>query len=198
MCKWDSVNRTALTLIMLIATAVAAMAAEPIPFELSGLSFGKPPAEGMICIRGNCPEEFEQISRRTGFPSNTYLFDRDITHWGSVPTTPPEYDFFKDRLYRIRFRLLCRSGDELTCLRMTLEEIKSRYGYEHSEGSDFSRADDERSFEGIGRTSGGDVVVLRRSRKGLGSLPVVVIYSLPLMEDLRHFSNPDYRSEEKK
>ena len=144
-------------------------------FTFGGLAFGVEPGDGMLCIRGNCPEGVEQISRRISFPSATYLFDRDTTHWGIVPITPPEYDFFRDQLYRVRFRLLCRSSEELACLRLTRAEIDRRYGFEHLDGADFSLADNVMAYEEI------------------GNLGPETIYSISLMEKVRISSNPNYK-----
>jgi hypothetical protein len=159
---------------------------------LQGVQFGSAPLPAMICIKGTCLDDLAP-GERTNRIFAAYNNPVDLTHFGGVAISSPEYDYFEGRLFRIMFRLHCRSGREDSCLGKIIDELDSDYGLTPIPGS--PRETDlppviDRDFH----TDSGLVVRLSWS-VGYSDWqrPYVEIYDLPLMESVRSTSNPNYR-----
>lgn len=166
--------------------------------DFKGMRFGDSPQEEMICIKGNCPERFQQLSRKTDFPHSTYIFDEDITHIRNVPIEPPEYDFFEGQLYRIKLTLKCDKAFGDQCINSALNEIKSEHGYTVISTDEFDDSPRGTWYFERGETYLGDEVVLNWTPEFPHQrYPHIDIQNIELLETVRLAANPNYVSKRK-
>lgn len=186
----------ALVLVSVVAVAPeAARATEVIPggaeFEFGGLRFGQGAPKEMICIGGACLKTEDGKPPKS--PISSYKFPKDITFFGGIEISPPVYDFFEDRLLRVRFNLLCRPQDASRCIDALFAALEDDFGVAERQEFAEELSPGLSSSGRVGLLGSGDVVTLRReSRAGILNAPAVWIENPALMDALRQAVNPAY------
>jgi hypothetical protein len=157
--------------------------------EFQGVHFGDFPGVDMICIRGLCPvgEVGVGISTNSFIPT-AYNQKTAITHFHGVKISTPEYSYFEDKMYMIKFSIECKSNAEEECVDAVKRGLDTEYGLKPlvSTRSDSLTSADE--FV----TESGSLVAIIRSKEGGRSSPTVRIVDNTLMNQLRRFYNPNY------
>jgi len=184
---FDRPTTRTLLLFCLLLTLLVATPLWGGEFRFNDLSFGDPPVPEMICIGGDClPPEL----RRNSIPIASYALPRDWTHIGTLPISAPSYDFFRDRLFRIRYRIACRP-QQTGC---GVEPFWSMFIRQHPlEETPIPVSSPEVTCR-RGTMPGGDVLTICRSlRSSDDQRPLVQIYDPYLMDEARRLANPEYQ-----
>lgn len=155
---------------------------------LQGIQFGTAPLPDMICIKGTCLDDLAS-GERTNRLFVSYNKPLDLTHFGEVAISSPQYDYFEDQLFRISFKLLCRSGREDSCLVKVADELNYDYGLTPVQGT--SQESNLSDFINRDFYTDSGLVVRLSWESGQGAL--AEIYDLPLMDTVRSTANPNYR-----
>ena len=161
---------------------------------LDNLRFGQALEAGMICIKGPCSFEPDEIDLHR--PFNVYQRSVDSTHYGEVQISAPEYSYFEGELFQLSFKVLCSEEKAELCLESLLDRLEAGNGLREIKdrwiGLGYGDVFWERAF----LTDAGDRVEIHRKRiENRWEPPRVKIYNPGLMRSVRLEMNPFYDQE---
>lgn len=160
---------------------------------LQGLRFGEAPLPDMICLNGLCMAD-SSSEERTNRIFSSYNKPVDLTHFGGVAITSPQYDYFENQLFRISFQLRCRVSQGDACMESVADELDRTYGLTAIQDAEQETFPGRTVLTREFRTDAGAVVSFSRDKiDGQWQQPLVRIYDLPLMDSVRESANPRYR-----
>ncbi len=166
----------------------------PAKFVFQGIGFGAPPAADMICTRGECPPGRESLTvNRHPRILTSYRRSVDLTHFSGVAISAPEYDFFDNRLTRIKFHLQCDAESAQACIEAVEFDLRTRYQATFLEEYHIVLGPGE-EHRGVrcAAEPGVFIDIHQYKRAGHWFEPVVKISDHALMEEARRAAYPDY------
>jgi hypothetical protein len=188
-----------LCLFLILAFAGPAFAAAPkietqiSKLEFQGVHFGDFPSVDMVCVRGLCPvgELGVGISTNSRIPP-AYTQQTAITHYNGARISTPEFHYFDDQMYMVRFNIECKSNGVDECVVAVKERLDAEYGLFPIVDADSKKSASPKVVEEFVTESGSLVAIVRGGTyKGM-SFPSVRIVDRTLMDQLRKFFNPNY------
>ena len=188
-----------LFLILVVPLPVSAQGwDDPAPalFVFQGIGFGEPPSADMICTRGDCPPGRESLTVNP-HPEilTSYRRSVDLTHLAGVAISAPEYDFFDNRLTRIKFYLQCEAESAQACIEAVEFDLRTRYQATFLEEFHiFQGAGEEHRGVRCAAEPGIFIDIHQFKRAGRWLEPIVKISDHALMEEARRAAYPDYIS----
>lgn len=159
-------------------------------FEFQGVHFGDFPSVDMICVRGLCPvgEVGVGISNNSVVPP-AYNQQRAITHYHGAKISTPEFSYFDDKMYMVKFTIECKLQGVDECVAAVEAGLDAEYGLHPTVPT---RSDLNPSVTKF-MTEAGSLVSIIRTRKVKGQIyPIVRIVDRALMGRLLRSFNPDY------
>lgn len=98
-------------------------------FSFNGAVFGDFPEQSMVCVSGDCDPDAALVTFRPRKKpiATSYLRERDLSHYGRVPLAHIYYDYFDEKLFRIRMLLACPPKDTPACLESVIEKLMLTY-----------------------------------------------------------------------
>ncbi len=180
-----------ISLLLVVSSPLSAFPSDLNPpitkFAFQGVHFGDFPSVDMICTGGLCPvgEVGVGISDNSAL-SPSYSHKTAITHYNGVKITTPEYSYFDDKMFMVKFSFDCLPNSKQECLSAIIDGLDSEYGLiPITDGS-------KNTSNHLGKfltESGSRIILYKSNRK---SVPMVKIYDPSLMDKLRISYNPEY------
>ncbi|MCD6526114.1 MAG: hypothetical protein J7K75_03870 [Desulfuromonas sp.] len=176
-------------LIVMLSSASADDHWNSYEFDLSELGFS--PTNQMQCVRGACSSDPNQHN----FMVASYTRLTDPLSFCGYVITQPQYDFYQDELFRVRFKLNATETDPESCLEIIEQELVARYQMTCvSEYED--RYDDTRStLKLVFQSDAGVVAQIVWKKFGhCWGTPYVKLQKTELINALNKTMNPQYIS----
>lgn len=161
-------------------------------FEFQGVHFGDFPSVDMICVRGLCPvgEVGVGISTNSSVPP-AYNQRIAITHYHGVKISTPEFSYFDDKMFMVKFSIECKRRGVDECIEAVKSGLDIEYGLTpivDNSRENFSEPKTVTEF----LTDAGSLVAIIRHKQESGQLfPTVRVIDRTLMDRLRKSYNPD-------
>ncbi len=159
-------------------------------FEFQAVHFGDFPSVDMICVRGLCPvgEVGVGISNNSYVPP-AYNQKVAITHYHGAKISTPEFSYFDDKMFMVRFVIECNRQGVDECVDAVKKGLDGEYGLIPLVDSRSDNMTSSSEFV----TESGSLITIFRVKEGRGRLfPTVRIVDKTLMDRLRKSFNPDY------
>lgn len=162
-------------------------------FQFQGLRFGQPPIDDMICTKGIAAvEQRGRVVRSIRSIISRLKKIKDITHFNRVEISAPNYDFWQDQLFRVRFEVLCEPGNAELCMDSVYNGLDDQYGLRFLDGISSQLSEQDEINVEFYLTDSGDIVEFDKNlRRGKLQL-YVKIYNKDLIDTVRLAANPKY------
>lgn len=155
--------------------------------------FGDFPSVDMICVRGLCPvgELGVGISLNASVPT-AYNQKVAITHYAGVKISTPEFSYFDDKMFMVRFAIECTRQGRQECVDAVRAGLDAEYGLTPIVIVRNNNHSSSREVEEYQTESGSLVSIDWLKEHKYTSFPKVRIVDVSAMNKLRKSFNPDY------
>lgn len=160
-----------------------------------GLQIGQPPDPGMVCIKGNCLSKKNDDIEILKNPVSTYVMAEDKCLFDNVKITIAEYSYFKDRLFRIVFRLECSEINSEACITSAVKAFNDKFDLTLlvTTKIDYVALGISHMFYEYVTKSGALISINQEFKSGKPVDPQVEIFDKGLMDEVILSVNPEYK-----
>ena len=144
----------------------------------------------MICVSGPCLAKETESKHPI---VSKYNLPVDITHYGGVKISSPEYDFFDNQLFQVGFKAECKADKARVCIDDIVNELDAQYGLEQIKDV-YKEYSDQQAvhFYQYLTDTGAVIKIYWEKNINRWGYPSIKIYEKPLLDAVRVFSNPNY------
>lgn len=120
----------------------------------------------------------------------TYLREKDLSYFGRVPLVKISYDYFEDKLFRIRLTMACKPQETSACIEAGLDELMLTYSMGQLTSKDYEGGILQRSY-----VIDESIMVIGRTYYNQSDrwFPNIEIYDKSLIDKVRRFANPKFK-----